>query len=286
MKKYTLPRLALAALLAALGILGALLQLMPRVLPAAAPKGWRLPILMYHSVLDSEAKAGKYIITPAELEDDLAFLRSEGYTAITVGELIAMQAGELPVPARPVMLTFDDGCYNNLSYVQPLLEKYDMKAVLSVVGRYADEASMPGAIFNNNYSYLNWEQLRALQAGGRIEVQSHSYNLHGGDARMGLRRPAGEAEGTYRQIVTADLRMMQKRMEAELGQPALCFTYPFGFITNEGEQIVRELGFPASLSCYERVSTITAEPGCLRELGRYNRAHGRNARQIFAKFAD
>ncbi len=32
-----------------------------------------LPIIMYHSILDSTAKAGDYVITPAVLEADLLF---------------------------------------------------------------------------------------------------------------------------------------------------------------------------------------------------------------------
>ena len=42
------------------------------------------------------------------------------------------------LPEKPVMITLDDGCYNNLSDVLPLLEKYDMHAIVSVVGEYTN----------------------------------------------------------------------------------------------------------------------------------------------------
>ena len=42
-----------------------------QVAAMAAEEGVKLPIIMYHSVLDSEDKAGKYVVTPAEFEADV-----------------------------------------------------------------------------------------------------------------------------------------------------------------------------------------------------------------------
>ena len=39
----------------------------------------RIGIFMYHSILNSESKCGKYVITPAQLESDLKYLKDGGY---------------------------------------------------------------------------------------------------------------------------------------------------------------------------------------------------------------
>ena len=57
---------------------------------------------------------------------------------MVVEDLIRYVDQGTPLPEKPVMLTFDDGHYNYISYLLPLLEEYDMKAVVSVVGEFAD----------------------------------------------------------------------------------------------------------------------------------------------------
>ena len=49
-------------------------------------EGIRLPIIMYHSLLKAKARSGKYTITPDTLKQDLEFIKSKGYTTITMTE--------------------------------------------------------------------------------------------------------------------------------------------------------------------------------------------------------
>ncbi len=55
---------------------------------AVGPEGVEIPIVMYHSVLKDEAYHGKYVISPAEFENDLSYLKSHGYTTVLVSDLI------------------------------------------------------------------------------------------------------------------------------------------------------------------------------------------------------
>ena len=93
-----------------------------------------MPILMYHSVCESGGKQSKFVVSSDAVEEDLKYITENGYTPISSADLIAYVNGDAELPQKPVMLTFDDGYYNNYCYVYPLLKKYNAKAVISIIG--------------------------------------------------------------------------------------------------------------------------------------------------------
>jgi peptidoglycan/xylan/chitin deacetylase (PgdA/CDA1 family) len=214
-----------------------------------AQAGVKVPILMYHSILKDPSHTGTYVVTPEELESDLRWLKEHGYTAVHMAQVIAYAHGEGDLPEKPVVITFDDGYYNNYLYAYPLLKQYGMKGVLSILGRYTDLYS--GVEENNAYySHCTWDQLREMAQSGVMEIQNHSYDLHTHTAaRHGCASNKGEAPEKYRQVVGEDIMKVQNRIRTELGISPEVFTYPFGSYTAESEKLVRELGFVSSLSC-------------------------------------
>ena len=139
--------------------------------------GIKLPVLMYHALNEKSEKVGKYVISPKRFEEDIKYLKSNGYSTVSAKQLVKyVYLGE-PLPEKPIVLTFDDGMYNNLEYALPILEKYDFCAVFSVVGSYTDEYTENG-IVNPDYSYLRWEDIAALSENPHIEYGNHSYGFH------------------------------------------------------------------------------------------------------------
>ena len=118
-----------------------------------------VPIIMYHSILKDPSRSNKYTVTPAVLEEDLKYIKDKGYTTVTIADLISYVYDDSPLPEKPIVLTFDDGHYNNYGYLFPLLEKYDMKAVISIVGSYTDKFTETDEA-NLNYSYLRWKDIK------------------------------------------------------------------------------------------------------------------------------
>ena len=106
----------------------------------AQKEGVLVPILMYHSILKDPQRAGMHVLSPDTLEQDLRYLKDHGYTTVSMQQLLDAVYQDAPLPDKPVVLTFDDGYLNNLTYVLPLLEKYDMKATISIVGAYTEQA--------------------------------------------------------------------------------------------------------------------------------------------------
>ena len=163
-----------------------------------------VPILMYHSVLKDPDRSGKYVITPATLENDMIYLKEHGYETVLVKDLIAYVYEDVPLPGKPIVLTFDDGHYNNMTYLLPLLEKHQMKAVVSVVGSYTDKFAKEDS-HNPNYSYLTWDDIKNLENSGRIEIANHTYHFHEKKSRKGCSIADGELTAEYQKILKNDL---------------------------------------------------------------------------------
>ena len=167
--------LGLALLLSVLGFHGGLLPA-----NAVPEEGCELPIIMYHGLLKEEARQGKYVLSPARFESDLKYLKENGYHTVVVQDLIDYVEKGVPLPEKPVMLTFDDGYYNNYYYAFPLLEEYDAKIVISPICRYTDEYSQAEDA-HPNYSHITWDNINEMIDSGRVEIQNHSYNMHSYD---------------------------------------------------------------------------------------------------------
>lgn len=229
-----------------------------------------MPIIMYHSVYYGNSE--EYIVTPVQFENDLLWLSENGYTTVTAQELTDYVNGIGAIPENPVMITLDDGCYNNLSEVLPLLEKYDMNAVVSVVGEYTDVTAENDPHISA-YSYLTWEDIRNLISSGHIEIGNHTYNMHSfRGERKGCSIKSNETEEQYCQLLMEDLSLMQNEIQQNTGTLPIVFTYPFGFVSKESDSVIRELGFTITLTCTEKPNYISRQPECLYNLNRYNRS--------------
>ena len=230
-----------------------------------------VPIIMYHSILKDSSRSNKYTITPTVLEEDLKYIKDKGYTTVTIADLISYVYDDKPLPEKPIVLTFDDGHYNNYGYLFPLLEKYDMKAVISIVGSYTDKFTKTDEA-NLNYSYLRWKDIKELMDTGRIEFQNHTYNLHSNTGkRIGTKKIKGETDEHYKNVLEEDILKLQQEFKENTNYIPQCFTYPFGGISNASLDIIKELGFKASLSCEQGINKLTKNPNSLYLLKRYNR---------------
>lgn len=227
-----------------------------------------LPVLMYHSI--RRGPESDYAVTPDTLEEDLAYMQRLGWQTVSSEQICNYVFHGDALPDNPVLLTFDDGFYNNLAYALPLLEKYDMCATVNVVGEFTQilaEADSHSAV----YSYLTADDLRTMLESGQITLGNHTTNLHHQSARMGCRIMPNEPEDAYSAVLRADIGSLQTYLAQETGISPIVFAYPYGFDCPESVPILRELGFLITLSCREGVNILTDDPECLYGLRRYNR---------------
>ncbi len=239
-----------------------------------------VPILMYHNVFRSSNRSGKYIISETGFEQDLKFLTENGYSTIVMKDLIDYVYDGKSLPEKPVVLTFDDGYFNNFSYVFPLLQKYNCKAVLSIIGYYTDMYS-DSPDENPSYSHVTWDNVNKMIESGYVEMQNHSYNLHSTDhGRNGSKKKRGESLSEYKKVLKEDLGKLQEQFKTQTGYVPNTYTYPFGSVSNDSFDIIKEMGFKASLSCESGMNHISRDPECLYMMKRYIRTPSNSASEI------
>lgn len=241
----------------------------------------QLPILMYHSLLKDPSKQGKYVVSPELFEKDLQYIKKQGYTPVFMKDVIAYVEGNGKLPKKPIVITFDDGYYNNYYYAFPLLKKYNMKAVISVVGKMSDDFSQTPDE-NPNYAHVTWDHILEMHLSGYWEIQNHSYNCHTYTGRNGVAQTSSESDEHYKQFLTSDICHLQDKIAYVTGVAPNTFTYPFGSFNENTDSILKSIGFKATLSCTEGVSTIKrGDTEGLYQLKRHLRPPDKSPEEFF-----
>lgn len=125
----------------------------------------RLLILCYHGTsLDDEHLWRRALyITPETLRERLASLKRGRYAVLPLGEALErLQAQTLP--ARSVVLTFDDGTYDFYSQALPLLQEFRFPATVYLTTYYA---LCERPVFNLICSYMLWKRRGQVMADAR-----------------------------------------------------------------------------------------------------------------------
>lgn len=191
------------------------------------PPAKAVPILMYHGVVtrwDGENTDQNHFVEQMEM------LKAEGYTTISVAEFEQFLQGNLTLPPKPIVITFDDGRRDSYYPTDEIFEKLGFKATMFVV---------TGKTNAFDKFYLSWDELRKMQASGRWEIEAHGAQSHdrimiNESGEMGRflssRRynPGGglESEEDFRQRVTADYDTHIVDLYSQLGIDAAYYAIP------------------------------------------------------------
>ena len=242
-----------------------------------------LPIIMYHGILKDKRLQGKYVISPYTFEDDLKYINDNGFSTIFMDDLINYVYNDVPLPEKPIMLTFDDGYYNNYVYAFPLVKQYSCKMVLSPIAIETDKFSEEESI-SPVYGHCSWDNLKEMKDSGLVEIQNHTYNLHKrSKMRIGAKKCSNESLDHYRGTLSTDVLRAQEEITNHLSITPTTFVYPFGSYSKCSTDILKDLGFKASISCEEKINKITKDPNRLFGLNRFLRPSGIKSEKYFKK---
>ena len=166
------------------------------------------------------------MLTDTRFREDLEWLANHGYTTVLPSQLAAGEA----LPERAVMLTFDDGYRSNYELAYPLLQEYQAKAVISVIGEY---------IQTEDPFFLTWNMCHEMAQSGLVEIGSHTYASHD-DSQHGIKRLKGEDRAHYEARVFPDLQTSIDLIEENVGAAPQFFAYPNGLTEHWASDFLRE----------------------------------------------
>jgi peptidoglycan/xylan/chitin deacetylase (PgdA/CDA1 family) len=193
-----------------------------------------VPVLCYHSVSD-ERRDGtlRWSVSPGDFDEQMALLRQRGHRPLTVTGYADLLRRRAPLPARPVLVTFDDGFADLGHAALPALRRYGVDATAFVI------TSRVGSVHEAGPT-LGWDELAALRDAG-VEVGSHSH--------------------THRELDcmnTAALRVetatSRRILEDRLGAPVSSFAYPYGYHDRRVRRAVLAAGYTAACAVKNALS--------------------------------
>lgn len=241
---------------------------------------YQMPVLMYHNITKGPLPTGPYVLSLEQFEKDLIYIKKNNYTTIFVEDLLNYANNGTPLPNKPIMITFDDGHECCFKYVLPLLEKYEMKAVVSIVGNFCDfSTENPTPIVE--YSYLNWNEVKLLADSKYFEIQNHTYNLHSTASRLGCKIKKYETIEKYEEVINADIGSLQQKIFEITGKYPDAIAFPFGYYCSESTNILKKLKINVAFTCSEK--QINLKNMNLFRLGRFNRPSGISSESYFEK---
>jgi len=184
---------------------------------------------MYHHVADAAPGANAVerdlSVSPARFAEQLAWLRQAGYETITLTELAAHFSEGRSLPAKPIILTFDDGYADNYEQAFPLLKAQGYRGAFFILTDFVDEGRA---------GYMNWPQIEEMERAG-MEIGSHGRN------HIDLRRKSWD-------YLVWQLLGSKQTLEAHVERPVQTFCYPSGKYDSHVASVLRSAGYVVAVT--------------------------------------
>jgi len=186
-----------------------------------------VPVLCYHHI--REARPGQsetlknYSVSPAQFAEQMKTLKDSGYESILPDQLYNYLVHGGKLPAKPVMLTFDDTDEEQFTIGSKEMEKYGFKGVYFIM-----------TISINRPRYMSKEQLKQLADNGNA-VEAHTWDHH-----MVTKYQGDDWE---KQLIQP-----KKKVEEITGKPALYFAYPYGVWNKAAIAEIKKDGYKMAFS--------------------------------------
>lgn len=194
----------------------------------------QVPILCYHQVRDwrgSDSKGAKdYIVPVASFKQQMQMLADSGYHTVLPDQLYAYLTTGAALPAKPIMLTFDDTDLDQYTVAAPELEKHGFKGAFFImtvsIGR------------RGRQPYMDKAQIKDLADRGHA-IASHTWDHHNVKKYQG-------------QDWVTQIEEPTKELEEITGKPIHFFAYPFGLWNPQAIPELKKRGMVAAFQLADK----------------------------------
>ncbi len=178
------------------------------------------PILLYHHIAETEVP-NRYYVSPAQFEAQMQWLFDHGYTAIPISLLVEALTKGAELPARPVVITFDDGDLDVYTNAFPIMQRFGQVGVFYLVAAWKDAKTV-----------VPVENIQEMVAAG-WEIGSHSMT------HLDLTKNHSE--------LSREIADSRKLLKDTFQVPVNTFAYPFGMIDPPSASKVIQAGYLAGM---------------------------------------
>ncbi|HEU5198161.1 MAG TPA: polysaccharide deacetylase family protein [Ktedonobacterales bacterium] len=181
----------------------------PIVVPANAPNlTIKVPVLMYHHVSpgpspsDVAAGLGSNTVKTPDFATQINYLAQSGYHPVILTDIFNKLYYGLPLPAHPIIISFDDGYEDNFTDAFPILQSHHFVAEINII---------TGIIGGG---WLTWDQIRQMAASG-FQIGSHTVHHY-------------SLTAITQSTAQHELADSKSTLEQQIGKPVQFFCYPSG----------------------------------------------------------
>ncbi|WP_262150905.1 polysaccharide deacetylase family protein [Chryseobacterium foetidum] len=171
-----------------------------------------LRILMYHQIMPEKDRIDNDLIISVEkLDEQLKYIK-QNFETVFFSEL-----DEKKDTKNKLIITFDDGYYNNLVYLIPLLIKYQLKATICIPTELIEKdlENIPG-------TFMSFDEIKSLPK-EHVEIAMHSHS-HKNYAEMSIEN------------AEKDIRENIATLEKHQIQFSNVLVYPYGKFPKRGSE--------------------------------------------------
>jgi poly-beta-1,6-N-acetyl-D-glucosamine N-deacetylase len=232
--------------------------------------------ICYHAVEDVDPDQSYNAVSTAKLVQQFSWLERNGFHPVSIDQLIAARDGKAPLPANPVLLTFDDGFESFYTRAFPILKAFKFPAVLGLVHSWMTGPPDGKVEYGNSTTlvprslFMTWDQAREVERSGLVEIVSHSNNLHLGIPAnpQGNLQPAAvtrryepnaggyESEAAYESRIEADAGGISDEIFRQLGKRPRAMIWPYGEHSNLVITIYGSAGMPITMNLVDGVGAL------------------------------
>jgi peptidoglycan/xylan/chitin deacetylase (PgdA/CDA1 family)/UDP-N-acetylglucosamine:LPS N-acetylglucosamine transferase len=193
-----------------------------------------IPILLYHKITDDVIKSKhRTYVTRRNFIKQMHHLSLRGMTPITFKEyddFVNGQYASNKFPHKPVILTFDDGYADNYRNALPILNKYNFKGVLFLVG-------------NTSLVHNSWDVGENLEI-NRLLTHSEISEFIANGWEIGAHTVSHpDLTVIPPELIICEVIDSKKNLENLYRTKIISFAYPYGKTNEEVKKIVKESGF-------------------------------------------
>jgi peptidoglycan/xylan/chitin deacetylase (PgdA/CDA1 family) len=231
-----------------------------------------IPVLMYHHV---SPNPGLVTVSPNIFEQQMRWLHRRGYHSLTATQFVDFLQGKA-FPAKSVLITFDDGYLDNYVHAYPILQHYQMHAVLFIVTSwmgegpprfYNTQAKMDLPICPSHHTcmralkegradevMLRWSEIEIMQRDGTFEFHSHTHTHTRWD-KLYVADQSQKCEELRKDLIQAQIILKEK-----LRQSSAHLCWPQGYYDKEYTKVASALGYHYIYTTEKHINMPITDP--------------------------